>query len=62
MAEIQHASTIVDMLVDIAATIRASEVTANTDFRGASRPYVMEKIHAVENELRVMKKQVKQNG
>ena len=62
MAEIQHASTIVDMLVDIAATIRASQITDNTDFRGASRPYVLEKIHAVENELRIMKGQVNRNG
>jgi len=60
MSEIQHASTIVDMLVEIAATIRASEVTPNTDFRGASRPYVMEKIRAVENELRILKGSVKQ--
>lgn len=55
MAEITHSSTIAEMLVDIAATIRASEITENTDFRGASKHYLLEKINEVENELKIMK-------
>lgn len=59
MAEIKHASEIVSMLVDIAAKIRAAEITDNTDFSGASRPYIKEKILAVENELKILRAGVK---
>ena len=57
---LKHASDLVKLLVKTTARLQEMYITDETDFCGASSPYVREKIHALEMELVSMRHRIKE--